>query len=532
MLNCNFLSSRRIELGLSQIDIAKELGYSVQLISFWESGKNLPSLQILSKYASILQVDLEGIIYGRVTKSNDYSDTLSFDVDLFGKNLRHLRKKKKLTQKELAAKIDCPVNAIIRFEKGTSSPTIPQFLELCKIFNKSVDELYFVITIDNNKPVRKKKFFIPLPILIPILVVTGGGAITGTVIGVNHAVNNNKNHIENISSDVSTTSEHSSSSLSSSEPSSSSPSSSSSYIYESSNEESSSSSSHINESSNEESSSSSAVSSSDEYTSSEIEIISSSSDISSSSEPSSSKEEMKECAFGLYPQSRVNDSSLITILDGLSVTNSHGYYGYGDEQYLKATSHYNGAESDAGYYFDNSERISDATDYWFKVKPIQWDVISSDDEGYVLLSRIVLDYSSYGESNTYSTSSMRTWLNADFKNTAFYEVEDKLLTMNVDNSLTSTTFDINPYICPDTVDYVTLLSLKEAESVTRTASTSEYYRAIGGSVTVNKNAPYWTRTPSDTGSNYVATLNHKGKYIRNVSTFPSIGIRPIIKIKR
>ena len=517
MLDCNFLSSRRIELGLSQIDIAKELGYSVQLVSFWESGKNLPSLQILSKYASILQVDLEGIIYGRAIKSNDYSDTLSFDADLFGKNLRHLRKKKKLTQKELAAKIDCPVNAIIRFEKGTSSPTIPQFLDLCKIFDKSVDELYFVITIDNNKPVRKKKFFIPLLILIPILVVTGGGVATGTVIGVNHAINNNKNHIENTSSDISTNSEHSSSSLSSSEPSSSSPSSSS---------------SHINESSSEPSSSSSAVSSSDEYTSSEIEIISFSSDISSSSEPSSSKEEMKECTFGLYPQSRVNDSSLITILDGLSVTNSHGYYEYGDEQYLKATSHYNGAESDAGYYFDNNERINDATDYWFKVEPIQWDVINSDDEGYVLLSRIVLDYSSYGESNTYSTSSMRTLLNGDFKNTAFYEVEDKLLTMNVDNSVASTTLYPNPFVCPDTVDYVTLLSLKEAESVTRTASTSEYYRAIGGSVTVNKNAPYWTRSPSDTGSNYVATLNHKGNYIRNMSTFPSIGIRPIIKIKR
>ena len=194
MLDCNFLSSRRIELGLAQIDVANELGYSVQLVSFWESGKNLPSLQILSKYASILKVDLEGILNSKISKNNDYSDTLIFDVDNFGKNLRHLRKKKKLTQRKLASLIDCPVNAVIRFEKGTSSPTIPQFVELCKIFDKSVDELYFALpSNDISSQVNKKKYR-AIPILVPLAILVTIGAITGTIIGVNAFNKMNNSH--------------------------------------------------------------------------------------------------------------------------------------------------------------------------------------------------------------------------------------------------------------------------------------------------------------------------------------------------
>ena len=65
-INSSFLYERRIEAGLSQSDVANVLGYSVQLVSMWESGKNAPSLHVLGKYASLLQIDLEGIIYSKV----------------------------------------------------------------------------------------------------------------------------------------------------------------------------------------------------------------------------------------------------------------------------------------------------------------------------------------------------------------------------------------------------------------------------------------------------------------------------------
>lgn len=57
MIKGEFLYQKRIERGLSQAQVASELGYSVQLISLWESGKNVPSITILAKYASILGVD-------------------------------------------------------------------------------------------------------------------------------------------------------------------------------------------------------------------------------------------------------------------------------------------------------------------------------------------------------------------------------------------------------------------------------------------------------------------------------------------
>ena len=54
----NFLALRRIEVGLTQTDIANELGYTVQSISQWENGKHEPNILIWSKYAALLEIDL------------------------------------------------------------------------------------------------------------------------------------------------------------------------------------------------------------------------------------------------------------------------------------------------------------------------------------------------------------------------------------------------------------------------------------------------------------------------------------------
>ena len=101
-INSSFLYERRIEAGLSQSDVANALGYSVQLVSMWESGKNAPSLHVLGKYASLLQIDLEGIIYSKVIKKNNLCDELTFNAVEFGNNIKRLRKKKNLTQKTIS----------------------------------------------------------------------------------------------------------------------------------------------------------------------------------------------------------------------------------------------------------------------------------------------------------------------------------------------------------------------------------------------------------------------------------------------
>ena len=58
----SFLIEQRNKVGLTQADIADKLGYSSQLVSLWEKDKAQPDLRIISKYASLLNVDLKGFI--------------------------------------------------------------------------------------------------------------------------------------------------------------------------------------------------------------------------------------------------------------------------------------------------------------------------------------------------------------------------------------------------------------------------------------------------------------------------------------
>jgi transcriptional regulator with XRE-family HTH domain len=52
------LLTRRITLGLRQIDIATALGVSNKTISFWENGAKKPSFDNLVAWADFLGVDL------------------------------------------------------------------------------------------------------------------------------------------------------------------------------------------------------------------------------------------------------------------------------------------------------------------------------------------------------------------------------------------------------------------------------------------------------------------------------------------
>jgi len=64
----------------------------------------------------------------------------------FGEKVRQLRKRKKLTQGQLASKIGTHESHIGRYEKDQSSPTAPTLIKIAEFFNVSTDYLLF-----NNK---------------------------------------------------------------------------------------------------------------------------------------------------------------------------------------------------------------------------------------------------------------------------------------------------------------------------------------------------------------------------------------------
>ena len=57
----------------------------------------------------------------------------------YGVRLKESRKKRKLTQKEVAARLDCSVNTIRHYEDNSQSPPIENLVRLAIMYNVSVD---------------------------------------------------------------------------------------------------------------------------------------------------------------------------------------------------------------------------------------------------------------------------------------------------------------------------------------------------------------------------------------------------------
>ena len=59
----------------------------------------------------------------------------------FGENLKIIRKNKKMSQEELAEKVNVSRQSVSKWETGESYPEMNNILELCKIFNCKLNDL-------------------------------------------------------------------------------------------------------------------------------------------------------------------------------------------------------------------------------------------------------------------------------------------------------------------------------------------------------------------------------------------------------
>lgn len=164
----------------------------------------------------------------------------------------------------------------------------------------------------------------------------------------------------------------------------------------------------------------------------------------------------KTITYGLYPQTNVNDSSLIAELNKLTTIESNGWYLYNNEYYAKLVA--NPDLSD--YIFDNGTTIVEGTNYWFKCEPITWNILSNDNGEYYLLSNVLLDKHGYDNNGSYEYSEIRTWLNNDFYNSAFALNNSYIKTTDVDNSPSTTDSSIG-FGHDNTQDKVFLPSYKD-----------------------------------------------------------------------
>lgn len=272
-------------------------------------------------------------------------------------------------------------------------------------------------------------------------------------------------------------------------------------------------------------------------------------------------EDGKTVTYGLYPQTRVADASLLTVLDALgdSAKGDGGWYLHDGDYYAKLSA----KSFQSGYKFDDGATIVDGTTYWFKCEPIKWDVLSGSDGDYYVVSDVLLDahcYYNYGSTSTtrtiggktvydnnYEYSDIRAWLNGDFYDSAFALGDSAIQTTEVDNSAATTHSSNNKYACANTADKVFLPSCEDylksdygfPTSIditsTRCCKTTDWARARGAFYSTSSsylyNGSYWTRSPLSDRSSYVWGYSYDGCLYEHFVIRTEFGIRPAITLK-
>ena len=187
--------------------------------------------------------------------------------------------------------------------------------------------------------------------------------------------------------------------------------------------------------------------------------------------------------FGSYPQTI--KASNVTITN--DPVDENGYYtGSDGEKYAKQVA--NPYETGSEYALSDGSYLTADTEYYFKVEPLKWRILSEENGQALLVCDVLLQtlayqpdcsgnyidlssapagsYAASAPANTYVAnymySNLRWFLNNEFLEKAFTEEESNIIPItNVDNSLASTLDSSNNYVCDNTEDKIFALSRAE-----------------------------------------------------------------------
>lgn len=252
-------------------------------------------------------------------------------------------------------------------------------------------------------------------------------------------------------------------------------------------------------------------------------------------------QEGKIIYFGEYPQTLKATSVTVS-----TITDSRGYFlGSDNAYYAKVTA----TPYASGYQFSTNETVSSGTEYYFKVEPLKWRIISESNGIATLICESIIDNLRYDDANNnYKTSEVRAWLNGDFYNKAFETLEKNLIqTVLVDNSAASTGYSTNSNICENTNDKIYLLSYADvtnsaygfASDDSRIRFVSDFARARGAWISKSGISGYYgaglwmLRSPNDTYTHFIRECSYNGEVSDGGTSVTSkfYGVVPALKIK-
>ena len=233
--------------------------------------------------------------------------------------------------------------------------------------------------------------------------------------------------------------------------------------------------------------------------------------------------ETNKATYGYYPQSKVTDQSIIDSLNSTATSDSY--------------------ELNGDYY-------KKFEDKWYKYEEINWIVVSQSENKYTLVSERLLDveafYNSLSNRNiegkeiyptNYEYSDIRAWLNDTFFNSAFSFHSAHIESTVIDNSISSTDGESNPYTCSNTEDKVFLLSYQQyklLDSTVRRARHTEYSVAKNG-YNDSGYGYYWTRSPYSNNEIVPWCVDQFGELYTNYGgdvTVKNCSVRPAIVVTK
>ena len=127
-------------LDIKQKDIAELFKVNFSTVSGWETGKDTIPIKRLIAYANHFNYSLD-YLFG-LTRHNIEYLPLKIDLEVIAKNLRIIRKKNKLTQAQLAKKMNTTQASYSHYENATNIIPTVFLYNLTKIYKPfSIDEL-------------------------------------------------------------------------------------------------------------------------------------------------------------------------------------------------------------------------------------------------------------------------------------------------------------------------------------------------------------------------------------------------------
>ena len=273
---------------------------------------------------------------------------------------------------------------------------------------------------------------------------------------------------------------------------------------------------------------------------------------------------VRKIEFGSYPQTDVTATKgeALNELVGTNYSSWDDYkYTSGNMRYIDVTLD---GEKYRGVYFTEVRNDEQAVNnyntksiYWFKYEPIVWTILDRNVESgeVLILSDMIIDSQPYqsGEvpsglyKNNYEYSTIRTWLNETFYNTAFNDLQKQvIITTEVVNDAESADLSDNTYVCANTNDNVFLLSVAECENYFKRSSNrfkapTDYAFSQGSWKATESFTPkfpqywgngyWWLRSPSAKGNEYAAVVMHSGVINNDEVLLFEDGVVPALWIK-